>query len=93
MRYICETLCNFATEKEQTHDATQKIRCPLGTRHISTETWGSLWKLCVSVFYRAFVSMPGKQRIYLPKKVKSKHSNKYIGYETRHDCNPGPGQP
>lgn len=52
MRYICETLCNFATEKEQTHDATQKIRCPQGTRHISTETWGSLWKLCVSVFYR-----------------------------------------
>ena len=50
MRYICETLCNFATEKEQTHDATQKIRCPQGTRHISTETWGSLWKLCVSVF-------------------------------------------
>lgn len=34
MRYICETLCNFATEKEQTHDATQKIRCPQGTRHI-----------------------------------------------------------
>ena len=61
MRYICETLCNFATEKEQTHDATQKIRCPLGTRHISTETWGSLWKLCVSVFYRVFVSMSGKQ--------------------------------
>ena len=61
MRNICETLCNFATEKEQTHDATQKIRCLQGTRHISTETWGSLWKLCVSVFYRAFVSMPGKQ--------------------------------
>ena len=68
--HICESLYNFATEKEQTHDATQKIRCPQGTRHISTETWGSLWKLCVSVFYKVFVYMLAKKRTYSLKRDK-----------------------